>query len=306
MTSILKLSQTIPKTDRALDTRKDGFSPNCATDLLEQLDRCRSGDRRFEAGSDLFNFGEKRNALYRLVDGWVALYSLMEDGRRQILHFALPGAVLAFVPGRVMTYSAQALTDAVVGVVPYENLYSVLGKHPEVGMQLAWVVGRDRGLAYDRLLSVGRHTARERVVHLLLELFVRYRMRWPGHHIEEMHLPLTQEHIGDATGLTGVHVNRVLRSLRSDGVLEFHYHRLRILNPDKLVDAADIDPQVALLWMSDDPTNAPAIGHDESDNAVNMLRFAPRVTAGCVRPTKRPPRGHIYTYMKTSTCYEHC
>lgn len=63
-----------------------------------------------------------------------------------------------------------------------------------------------------------------------------------------MHLPLTQEHIGDATGLTGVHVNRVLRDLKKDGVLEFHYRRLRILDPDRLVDIAGIDPHLLLPW----------------------------------------------------------
>jgi hypothetical protein len=73
-----------------------------------------------------------------------------------------------------------------------------------------------------------------------------------------MHLPLTQEHIGDATGLTGVHVNRVLRDLRSDGVLEFHYRRLRVLDPDKLVEVAGIDPHVALSWMRDDGSDAVA------------------------------------------------
>ena len=67
-----------------------------------------------------------------------------------------------------------------------------------------------------------------------------------------MYLPLTQEHIGDATGLTGVHVNRVLRDLRKEGVAEFHYRHLRILNPDKLIGVAGIDPHVALSWTNDD------------------------------------------------------
>jgi CRP-like cAMP-binding protein len=256
MAQVLSLSAETSKYRSAYTARRDGFSPDCAIALLDEFDRRKSSNRQFKAGCDLFGPGEKRDAIYRLVDGWVALYSLLEDGSRQILHFALPGAVLAFVPGRVMTYSAQALTDVVVGVVPYERLYSLLREQPEVGMQLAWVVSRDRSLAYDRLSSVGRHSARERVAHLLLELFIRCRMRWPGHRIEEMHLPLTQEHIGDATGLTGVHVNRVLRDLRSDGILEFHYRRLRILNPDKLVEVAGIDPHVALSWMRDDGSDA--------------------------------------------------
>ncbi len=79
-------------------------------------------------------------------------------------------------------------------------------------------------------------------------------MMWPACRSEEMHLPLTQEHIGDATGLTGVHVNRILRGLSSEKIVEFHYRRLRILNPDKLVDVAGIDPQTVLSWTGRHPS----------------------------------------------------
>ena len=116
-------------------------------------------------------------------------------------------------------------------------------------MRLAWLIARDCNLLYDHLTSIGQRPARERVAHLILELFIRYRAQWPGHSINNMHLPLTQEHIGDATGLTGVHVNRVLRDLRNEGVLEFHYRRLNILDPDKLLDIATIDPHLARSWI---------------------------------------------------------
>jgi CRP-like cAMP-binding protein len=222
---------------------------------LRVLAAYRSGDREFVAGQDLFSLGAPCDFVYNLVSGWVFLYNILEDGRRQILHFALPGAVLGFVPanGAVATHSAQALTDAVVCVIPRKALGALSKTYPEIGFQLAWLMSRDRSLAFDHLTSIGRRSARERVAHLLLELFIRYRSQWPGNRIEEMHLPLTQEHIGDATGLTFVHVNRVLRSLRRDGVVEFHYRRLRILNPDKLIDVAGIDPQLAMSWIQRPP-----------------------------------------------------
>jgi CRP-like cAMP-binding protein len=153
-----------------------------------------------------------------------------------------------------MTYSAQALTAATVSIIPRDNLSAMFREHPEIAMRFAWFVSRDRSLAYEHLSSVGRRTGRQRVAHLLLELFVRCRMQWPGHHGEEMHLPLTQEHIGDTTGLTGVHVNRVLRDLRRERIVEFHYRRLRVLDPDKLVDAAGVDPQLMFSWI---PRDAP-------------------------------------------------
>lgn len=222
--------------------------------IASRYDSCR---REVRAGRDLFQLGEKGEAIYHLVDGWVALYKLFEDGRRQILQFALPGTILAFVPtrGALINYSAQALTNVVVSTISHNSLDRLTKEHPEAGIQLAGLISRGLSLAYDQLCSVGRRPARERVAHLLLELYVRSRMRWPGCRSEEMHLPLSQELIGDATGLTGIHVNRVLRQLRNEGILEFHYRRLCILNPDKLIDVAGIDPLIVASWIKDDSSS---------------------------------------------------
>ena len=235
--------------------RTDGLCEGCAPEVLRVIAGYKSGDRLVKAGQDLFSLGEPCDSIYNLVDGWVFQYNLLEDGRRQILNFALPGAVLGFHPARgaMATYSAQALTDAVVCVLPHKAFAQLSREQPAIGLRLAWLVSRDRSLAFDHLTSIGRHSARERVAHLLLELFIRCRSQWPGHRIAEMHLPLTQEHIGDATGLTGVHVNRVLNELREDGIIAFRYRRLQILDPDKLVEVAGIDPQLTFSWIRKRP-----------------------------------------------------
>jgi CRP/FNR family transcriptional regulator len=236
--------------------RRDGLCKGRTPQELRVIARYKWGDREIRTGEDLFSLGDSCDSIYNLVEGWMFLYNLFEDGRRQILHFALPGAVLGFHPARgaMMTHGVQALTDAVVCVIPRKALVPLSNEYPELGMRLAWLISRDRSLAFDHLTSIGRRPARERVARLLLELFIRYRAQWPGSRIEEMQLPLTQEHIGDATGLTFVHVSRVLRDLRQDGIVEFHYRRLRILNPDKLIDVAGIDPQLAMSWMWHPPT----------------------------------------------------
>lgn len=295
MSKSISPAKTIPKDRQSYPVSSQSAYSDSSTNVLRVTSRYKSTDRAFKAGCDLFRLGESGEAIYGLVDGWVALYNLLEDGRRQILQFALPGTVLAFAPrrGAVMNYSAQALTDAVVCIVPHDNLRRLSRDCPEIGMQIAGLISQDRSLAYDHLSSIGRRSARERVAHLLLELFMRSRLRWPGHRSEEMHLPLTQEHIGDATGLTGVHVNRVLRDLRTEGILEFHYRRLRILNPDKLVDVAGIDPHVALAW----------INHESAEAAVfNLRKRGDGASATMVPSSGRatdfsaaPPRGATYS-----------
>ena len=244
-----KRSRRLPVDCPSCRARIDGLCKDCAPEVLRVMAAYKSGNRQFKAGEDLFRLGERRDELYHLVDGWVFLYDLLQDGRRQILHFALPGALLGLYSDSVAPYGAQALTDAAVGVIPHTNLGPLVEEHAGVGLRLAWMVGRERNLAYEHLSSIGRRSARERVARSLLELFVRYRMQWPSYRADEMHLPLTQEHIADATGLTGVHVNRILRELRKDGIVEFHYRRLRILNPDKLFDVAGISPLDVFSWI---------------------------------------------------------
>lgn len=232
--------------------------PNSAAPPMERhrlIPRYRDGDRRIETGRDLFSIGSSGKTICNLLDGWVALYTMLEDGRRQIVQFALPGAILGLLPSRcaTATVGAQALTDVVVSVIPLSVLTSRSHVEPEIGMRLARSLAHDCNLAFDHLTSIGRRSARERVAHLLLELFIRYRAQWPGHRSEEMVLPLTQEQIGDATGLTFVHVNRVLSLLRKEGIVQFQYRRLRILDPDRLIEVAGIDPEIAISWLERRP-----------------------------------------------------
>ena len=307
MSNSMSVARKLSSDRQTGPVRKDDLYPHHAVDVLCVTDRYKSADRKIKAGSDLFRLGERGDAIYSLVDGWVALYNLLEDGRRQILQFALPGAVLAFVPARdaVMNYSAQALTDAVVCIIPHEKLRCLSQDYPEIGMQLAGMISLDRSFAYDHLSSIGRHSARERVAHLLLELFVRYRMRWPGQRIEEMHLPLTQEDIGDATGLTGVHVNRVLQDLRREGIAEFCYRRLRILNPDKLVDVAGIDPHVALSWIKDSSSNEASAQQQKRATDVPTAVRLDAIRRRGVQPASRtPPREGAF--LNVSLHHEHC
>lgn len=226
-----------------------------STEVHRLVPRYRSGDRKIEAGRDLFSVGSTGSTIFNLLNGWVALYTQLEDGRRQIVQFALPGAVLGILPSSrsQATFGALALTDVVVSVIPTSMVATLSRDEPELSMRLARSLARDCSLAFDHLTSIGRRSARERVAHLLLELFTRYRAQWPGNRIEEMPLPLTQEQIGDATGLTSVHVNRVLSGLRKERIVEFHYRRLRILDPDRLIEVAGVEPEIATAWLERQP-----------------------------------------------------
>jgi CRP-like cAMP-binding protein len=246
-----ELPQRRPVDCQNCRARSNGLCTGLAPATVHAIARHRSSDRKLRAGQDLFGLGEPCDAIYNLIEGWMFRYALHEDGRRQILDFVLPGAVLGFhsAPGAVTTFGVEALTDATLCAIPHRALEPLSRAHPEIALRLAWLTARDRSMAYDHLTSVGRRSAQERVARLLLELYIRSRWQWPANRIEELRLPLTQEHIGDAVGLTYVHVSRVLRELRHEGIVEFRYRRLRILDPDKLIDVAAIDPHLAMSWI---------------------------------------------------------
>ena len=211
----------------------------------------RSGDHTYQAGQDILSQGTVCEAVYNLLEGWAFLYTITKEGRRQILHFALPGAVLCFHPDRIVlsNFGVQALTDVKACVIPHQTLASLSQNDPAIGMRLASLMCQDLNLAFDHMTNIGRKSSHERVAHLLLELFVRYRLQWPGVQIDDVMIPLTQEHVSDATGLTSVHVNRVLSHLRENRIVEFRYRRLRILDLDKLVRVSGVDPERAALWL---------------------------------------------------------
>ena len=110
MLDFVNAASKIPKDRQGNPAHIERLDPSYLGQVLHVAGQYKSANREVKAGSDLFRLGEGGEAIYSLVDGWVALYHLLEDGRRQILQFALPGTVLAFVPTpcALMSYSAEA------------------------------------------------------------------------------------------------------------------------------------------------------------------------------------------------------
>lgn len=228
-----------------------GLCQSCSEELPQAVASCKVGERRLHAGESIFDLGDPCREVYTIIDGWAFLFALRPDGGRQVLHYAMTGDFIGYHPGHdaMITYGAQVLTVATVCVMSRAALESISQKHPEVGLRLAWLMTRNLTLSYDHLTSIARQNARERIAHLLLQLYVRRRTRWPEMRGDLVELPLTQELIADTLGLTPVHVNRMLAALRKEGVLHFKLGRLRVLDPDKLVAIAGLDDDVVSNWI---------------------------------------------------------
>lgn len=202
------------------------------------------GDRRYPAGHDLLVQGQAGEAFFVIAEGWAAQYELLKDGRRQILDFLLPGALAGFQPDAATPSpcSIQALTGVAARCFSRRGFVDAAAGNPALALELAELAAKSQARLLRRLTLIGRRSAKERVATLLLELYCGVRMASPRSRGDAVAVPLTQEHLGDALGLTNVHVNRMLRELREERVLVLRGGVLRVLDPDRLVEIAGHEP----------------------------------------------------------------
>ena len=202
-----------------------------------------TGAKVIPSGSDLYRQGEICSTYYVVLSGWIALSALLDDGSCQILDFALPGAVLGFQSGAgaPMYHSARCLSVVRVYAFPRGRLDTIIESNPFLAVLLCRQIAGDEARAHDHLTNLGLRGARERIARLLLEIYVRVRRRLPAEPGEIIQLPLSQGHIGQALGLTYVHVCRTLQILREQKIVRFANHRLEIMDPPPLMAAAGIE-----------------------------------------------------------------
>jgi CRP-like cAMP-binding protein len=201
--------------------------------------------RSLRSGQSLYFQGDDAKYIYLLLDGWAFRHHGLEDGRRQILDFALSGAAFGFPATGVLTHSVEALTPCTFSVFTRDNLFDLLQRVPLLGLRFIEMMAGAEARAFERLTSVGRRSARERVANLLMELLLRARCVESGS-TARMMVPLMQPHIADALGLASETVCRVLAAMRRDGVLVLRSQKLEVLDVERLAEEAGIDLDEAM------------------------------------------------------------
>ncbi|MFZ2005335.1 MAG: Crp/Fnr family transcriptional regulator [Stellaceae bacterium] len=186
--------------------------------------------------------GAKNRAVYFVLDGYLIRYRILRDGQRQIVDLAIPGD-FAGVPScffQDSLYTIKALTNATVAVAPLERLVALFETQPRLAAKIFWSFSCDAAIHAEHLIVVGRRAAHERIAHFLLELLTRLQaVGLADEHSFE--LPLSQEVIGDALGLSLAYVNRVLRRLADDGLVTIKDQKVTISDVDELAFMADFE-----------------------------------------------------------------
>jgi CRP-like cAMP-binding protein len=186
---------------------------------------------------------DRANNCCVLLTGYACRHKSTSEGGRQIVSFHLPGDILhlqhLLVP--VADHNVQTITEATWAVVPTDALRRVARERPAVTEALWKDTLIDAAIFREWVLNVGRRDAKSRVAHMLCEFATRREAAGLGSP-ERFELPMSQEQIADATGLTPVHVNRMLHALSDDGVIARDKRLVDILDWDRMRRVADFDP----------------------------------------------------------------
>lgn len=222
-------------------TQLAGVSNHAKADsCVEMLGR---NAREYGAGQRIAFEGGTVASVLCVLEGWIALSKTLEDGERQIIDFVLPGDVTTAISadGATSCLEVEALTDVVVATfnhADWEHLQTAFPGLRELAEHLA---AATQARLSERMLRLGKGSAPMRIAYALLELCVRLRSIGQTRD-HTFHLPLTQQHLGEFTGLSSVHVCRTLRRLARRGIIATGDHLdIRIIDLSALSDAAGID-----------------------------------------------------------------
>ena len=204
--------------------------------------------KEIAAHIDFVRLGEHVDHSCLVVDGLVGRFGQNKEGGRQITCLHIPGDMgdLPSVVSPKAGWGLAALTKTTILRIPHADLRRVAAEHPGIAEAFWRDCVADGSLFSEWVVNVGRRDASSRLAHLFCEMAIRCEQAGQGDR-RSFPLPLTQPDLGDATGLTGVHINRTLQSLRAQSVVDLRSGTVTVQNWDQLVAIGDFDPAFMLL-----------------------------------------------------------
>ncbi len=206
---------------------------------LKFMETFKAGELAVDPGATILLDGMNSAHLFTVLTGWAFRFKTLEDGRRQILNFALPGDFIG-LQGSIMDkmqHSVEALTATVLCVFPREKLWTLFQNHPGLAFDTTWLASREESMLDEHLLSVGQRRANERMAYLLLHLYRRALQTGAGSK-KKVEFPFTQQHLADALGFSIVHTNKTLKRLRATGTFKWTGTLFEVVDEDKLIELA--------------------------------------------------------------------
>jgi len=203
-------------------------------------------------GSYAVREGEPPTGCGVLVSGFAFRQKLTGDGGRQILSIHIPGEALDFqnIFLNVADHSVQMLTRGHLAIIPRADVQRIARSSAAIGHAILVNILVDASIFREWILNVGRRDAKSRLAHVLCELAVRLDAHGLANHMG-YHLPMTQAELADALGLTPVHLNRVIRSLEVDGLLNRSKRDITFPDWERMRDIADFNDRYLHLAVQE-------------------------------------------------------
>jgi CRP-like cAMP-binding protein len=196
-----------------------------------------------DADQEIVRIGDRPRQSCLLLEGFTCVYKLSVLGKRQIMALHVPGDVpdLQSLHLTVMDNSLATLCPCTVGFIQHEDLRRVCDRYPRIAAAFWRETLVDASIFREWLLNIGQREAYARLAHLLCEMLVRLKVVGLAEN-DTFNLPITQAELGQAIATSAVHVNRVLQTLRADGLIQMKGAQVKIPDWEKLKQVGEFDP----------------------------------------------------------------
>ncbi|MHC2109404.1 Crp/Fnr family transcriptional regulator [Methylobacterium sp. CM6246] len=194
--------------------------------------------------TDLIHPGDRSTSCCLVLSGWMGTFKLLPHGERQFLALHIAGDIpdLQSLHLPVVDHGICAFTQVTVASIPYEAIRNLMMRHPDAAAALWREVLVTASITNEWLIGLGRRSGPKRFAHLLCELYVRQKAAGLVKEEGLCPLPLTQAVLADMLGLTPVHINRILKEMRAEQVIQCRQRTLTILDWTRLRKLAEFDP----------------------------------------------------------------
>lgn len=201
-------------------------------DQLAFLRRLRVGEIEVAPGAQLLLQGSSSPQMFTALSGLGVRYKTLQDGRRQVINFVLPGDFVGLQAGvmQEMQHSVDASTPMTLCVFNRADLWTLFKAQPEMAFDLTWLAAIEESFLGEALAVVGQASAETRLVWGLLRFHARCRMAGLADESGAVPFPYRQQDLADALGLSLVHTNKTLQALRTRQIVSLGDGRLRFLD----------------------------------------------------------------------------
>jgi len=201
--------------------------------------------------TELIREGEATNKVHVILDGFACRYKILANGARQIFAYLVPGDICDLHVARLdeMDQTVATLSDCTISEIRRPTILDIVAERPALTRAFWWTMLVDEAVLREWITNLGSRNAEIRIAHLFCEIHAR--LDAVGLVADGMfELPLTQQELGETVGLSVVHVNRSLKTLRERGLATFRKHSVEIPQIKRMRQFSDFNPNYLHLKIN--------------------------------------------------------